>query len=105
MTMAMTIAATMRMPHSTSARFELRLGDRGGCARPAVPPPPSPEPSAPSPPPPTPLPEGGGPAPGEVSMTMVASTFSVTEVAPLLHPRRSDARNGTRALPDQESRY
>src|SRR4051812_20764890 len=72
MTMAMTIATAMRIPHSSAARFALRLvsrrGDRSG------------SPDDPSPL--EPLSEGGGAAPDGGSTRVGVSTSSVTEDAP-----------------------
>src|SRR5215212_8165906 len=72
MTMAMTIATTMRIPHSSAARFALRWAPRpdgtSGCPD--------------DPPPPEPLPDGGGAAPDGGSTRVGVSTSSVTEDAP-----------------------
>ena len=97
MTIAMTIATTIRIAHSTTVavRAALRLAPGAPPARRRFAASPGPDPSRP----PDPLPDGGGVAPVGVSTTVGVSTSSVTEDAPLLHPRRSDAPRTDAAPP------
>src|SRR3954470_11218336 len=91
MTSAITIATTIRIPHSRTARLESRFDFGGGAIAPGS----APSGRAPSPPP-DPLADGGGAAPAGASTTVGASTSSVTEDAPRPHPRRSVAESRTR---------
>src|SRR5438552_9786570 len=90
MTIAMTTATTIRIPHSTAVRVALRFGVRAGT--PSAGPGPGGGPLRP----PLPLPEADGSASVGGPTTVGASTSSVTVDAPPPHPRRSDTPSRTR---------